>query len=159
MPSSRRSQVKVLYGGTELFDDEVRHTFRNDMMLAVISGACITLLVYLLTSFSGTGRPAPRSIAQANDARVSIISLFSRVSVVFLTFFGLASIGLSCLMALFLYHAVFGVRYLGILNGVAAFVIIGIGEENTSVKSKFTFKYLFFQFSDKLSYLSPLRGG
>lgn len=48
-----RSQVKVLYGGTELFDDEVRHTFHNDMMLAVISGACITVLVYVLTSFSG----------------------------------------------------------------------------------------------------------
>ncbi|MED6286857.1 hypothetical protein CHARACLAT_010332 [Characodon lateralis] len=93
------SEVKVLYGGTELFDDEVRHTFYNDMMLAVISGACITVLVYILTSFS-----------------------------VFLTFFGLASIGLSCLMALFLYHVVFGVRYLGILNGVAAFVIIGIGK-------------------------------
>ncbi|XP_028435003.1 protein dispatched homolog 3 [Perca flavescens] len=98
------SQVKVLYGGTELFDDEVRHTFHNDMMLAVISGACITLLVYVLTSFS-----------------------------VFLTLFGLASIGLSCLMALFLYHVVFGVRYLGILNGVAAFVIIGIGVDDVFV--------------------------
>uniref|UniRef100_UPI0037E850F1 protein dispatched homolog 3 n=1 Tax=Semicossyphus pulcher TaxID=241346 RepID=UPI0037E850F1 len=98
------SQVKVLYGGTELFDDEVRHTFHNDMMLAVISGACITVLVYVLTSFS-----------------------------VFLTFFGLASIGLSCLMALFLYHVVFGVRYLGILNGVAAFVIIGIGVDDVFV--------------------------
>ncbi|XP_023273913.1 protein dispatched homolog 3 isoform X1 [Seriola lalandi dorsalis] len=98
------SQVKVLYGGTELFDDEVRHTFHNDMMLAVISGACITILVYVLTSFS-----------------------------VFLTFFGLASIGLSCLMALFLYHVVFGVRYLGILNGVAAFVIIGIGVDDVFV--------------------------
>ncbi|KAL3063332.1 hypothetical protein OYC64_002992 [Pagothenia borchgrevinki] len=98
------SQVKVLYGGTELFDDEVRHTFHNDMMLAVISGACITVLVYILTSFS-----------------------------VFLTFFGLASIGLSCLMALFLYHVVFGVRYLGILNGVAAFVIIGIGVDDVFV--------------------------
>lgn len=54
--------------------------------------------------------------------------LFSCLSAVFLTFFGLASIGLSCLMALFLYHVVFGVRYLGILNGVAAFVIIGIGK-------------------------------
>ncbi|XP_044053899.1 protein dispatched homolog 3 [Siniperca chuatsi] len=97
-------QVKVLYGGTELFDDEVRHTFHNDMMLAVISGACITVLVYVLTSFS-----------------------------VFLTFFGLASIGLSCLMALFLYHVVFGVRYLGILNGVAAFVIIGIGVDDVFV--------------------------
>nr|XP_033474804.1 protein dispatched homolog 3 isoform X2 [Epinephelus lanceolatus] len=98
------SQVKVLYGGTELFDDEVRHTFHNDMMLAVISGACITVLVYVLTSFS-----------------------------VFLTFFGLACIGLSCLMALFVYHVVFGVRYLGILNGVAAFVIIGIGVDDVFV--------------------------
>ncbi|XP_045889717.1 protein dispatched homolog 3 isoform X2 [Micropterus dolomieu] len=98
------SQVKVLYGGTELFDDEVRHTFHNDMMLAVISGACITVLVYVLTSFS-----------------------------VFLTFFGLTSIGLSCLMALFLYHVVFGVRYLGILNGVAAFVILGIGVDDVFV--------------------------
>ncbi|XP_077378985.1 protein dispatched homolog 3 isoform X1 [Festucalex cinctus] len=98
------SQVKVLYGGTELFDHEVRHTFRNDMMLAVVSGVCITVLVYILTSFSA-----------------------------FLTFFGLASIGLSCLMALFLYHVVFGVRYLGILNGVAAFVIIGIGVDDVFV--------------------------
>ncbi|CAL8247658.1 unnamed protein product [Merluccius merluccius] len=98
------SQVKVLYGGTELFDDEVRRTFHSDMRLAVISGACITVLVFVLTSFS-----------------------------VFLTFFGLASIGLSCLMALFLYHVVFGVRYLGILNGVAAFVIIGIGVDDVFV--------------------------
>ncbi|PWA19700.1 hypothetical protein CCH79_00006861 [Gambusia affinis] len=98
------SEVKVLYGGTELFDDEVRHTFYNDMMLAVISGVCITALVYILTSFS-----------------------------VFLTFFGLAAIGQSCLMALFLYHVVFGVRYLGILNGVAAFVIIGIGVDDVFV--------------------------
>uniref|UniRef100_A0A3Q2FR85 Dispatched RND transporter family member 3 n=1 Tax=Cyprinodon variegatus TaxID=28743 RepID=A0A3Q2FR85_CYPVA len=99
MLAKQSTEVKVLYGGTELFDDEVRHTFYNDMMLAVISGACITALVYFLTSFS------------------------------FLTFFGLASIGLSCLMALFLYHVVFGVRYLGILNGVAAFVIIGIVDD------------------------------
>ncbi|KAG7281285.1 hypothetical protein CRUP_030968 [Coryphaenoides rupestris] len=98
------SEVKVLYGGTELFDDEVRNTFHSDMRLALISGACITALVFLLTSFS-----------------------------VFLTFFGLASIGLSCLLALFLYHVVFGVRYLGILNGVAAFVIIGIGVDDVFV--------------------------
>lgn len=48
------SQVKVLYGGTELFDDEVRRTFHSDMLLALISGGCITALVYILTSFSGT---------------------------------------------------------------------------------------------------------
>uniref|UniRef100_A0A8C2EBW1 Dispatched RND transporter family member 3 n=1 Tax=Cyprinus carpio TaxID=7962 RepID=A0A8C2EBW1_CYPCA len=95
------SKVKVLYGGTELFDDEVRKTFHSDMLLALFSGGCITVLVYVLTSFS-----------------------------VFQTFFGLAIIGLSCLVALFLYHVVFGVKYLGILNGVAAFVIIGIGENN-----------------------------
>jgi hypothetical protein len=47
------SQVKVLYGGTELFDNEVRQTFHRDMLLALISGGCITLLVYVLTSFSG----------------------------------------------------------------------------------------------------------
>uniref|UniRef100_A0A8B9JA43 Dispatched RND transporter family member 3 n=1 Tax=Astyanax mexicanus TaxID=7994 RepID=A0A8B9JA43_ASTMX len=93
------SKVKVLYGGTELFDDEVRKTFHSDMLLALFSGACITVLVYVLTSFS-----------------------------LFLTFVGLASIGLSCLVALFVYHVVFKVEYLGILNGVAAFVIIGIGE-------------------------------
>ncbi|KAM9810287.1 protein dispatched homolog 3 [Neosynchiropus ocellatus] len=109
-------QVKVLYGGTELFDDEVRHTFHNDMMLAFISGVCIALLVFVLTSFS-----------------------------VFLTVFGLASIGLSCLVALFLYHVVFGVRYLGILNGVAAFVIIGIGVDDV-----FVFISTFRQASDLL---------
>lgn len=49
-------------------------------------------------------------------------------AVVFLSFFGIASIGLSCLVALFLYHVVFGIQYLGILNGVAAFVIMGIGK-------------------------------
>ncbi|XP_073767336.1 protein dispatched homolog 3 isoform X1 [Danio rerio] len=98
------SKVKVLYGGTELFDDEVRKTFNSDMLLALFSGGCITVLVYVLTSFS-----------------------------VFLTFFGLASIGLSCLVALFLYHVVFGVKYLGILNGVAAFVIIGIGVDDVFV--------------------------
>lgn len=59
--------------------------------------------------------------------------MFSHLFVVFLTFFGLVSIGLSCLMALFLYHVVFGVRYLGILNGVAAFVIIGIGKGNNYI--------------------------
>ncbi|KAF7694936.1 protein dispatched homolog 3 [Silurus meridionalis] len=98
------SKVKVLYGGTELFDDEVRRTFHSDMLLALFSGACIAVLVYILTSFS-----------------------------LFLTFFGLASIGLSCLVALFLYHVMFRVKYLGILNGVAAFIIIGIGVDDVFV--------------------------
>lgn len=57
---------------------------------------------------------------------------FSLLCPVFLSFFGIASIGLSCLVALFLYHVVFGIQYLGILNGVAAFVIVGIGELSPS---------------------------
>ncbi|CAJ0932774.1 unnamed protein product [Ranitomeya imitator] len=98
------SKVQVLYGGTDLFDYEVRTTFNNDMLLAFISSSCIAVLVYVLTAFS-----------------------------VFLTFFGIASIGLSCLVALFLYHVAFGIQYLGILNGVAAFVIVGIGVDDVFV--------------------------
>lgn len=51
------SKVKVLYGGTELFDDEVRKTFHSDILLALFSGGCITVLVYVLTSFSGKTLP------------------------------------------------------------------------------------------------------
>nr|XP_020637821.1 protein dispatched homolog 3 isoform X1 [Pogona vitticeps] len=98
------SKVQVLYGGTDLFDYEVRKTFNNDMLLAFISSSCIAVLVYILASCS-----------------------------VFLSFFGIASIGLSCLVALFLYHVVFGIQYLGILNGVAAFVIVGIGVDDVFV--------------------------
>ncbi|XP_069466032.1 protein dispatched homolog 3 isoform X2 [Ambystoma mexicanum] len=98
------SKVQVLYGGTDLFDYEVRRTFSNDMSLAFISSSCIAVLVYVLTSCS-----------------------------VFLSFFGIASIGLSCLVALFLYHVVFGIQYLGILNGVAAFVMVGIGVDDVFV--------------------------
>ncbi|XP_053546042.1 protein dispatched homolog 3 [Bombina bombina] len=98
------SKVQVLYGGTDLFDYEVRTTFNNDMLLAFISSSCIAVLVYILTSCS-----------------------------VFLSFFGIASIGLSCLVALFLYHVAFGIQYLGILNGVAAFVIVGIGVDDVFV--------------------------
>uniref|UniRef100_A0A8C5QBC2 Dispatched RND transporter family member 3 n=2 Tax=Leptobrachium leishanense TaxID=445787 RepID=A0A8C5QBC2_9ANUR len=98
------SKVQVLYGGTDLFDYEVRTTFNNDMLLAFISSSCIAILVYILTSWS-----------------------------VFLSFFGIASIGLSCLVALFLYHVAFGIQYLGILNGVAAFVIVGIGVDDVFV--------------------------
>lgn len=48
------SKVQVLYGGTDLFDYEVRRTFNNDMLLAFISSSCIAALVYILTSCSGT---------------------------------------------------------------------------------------------------------
>lgn len=51
------SKVQVLYGGTDLFDYEVRRTFNNDMLLAFISSSCIAALVYILTSCSGTASP------------------------------------------------------------------------------------------------------
>lgn len=51
--SSHSSKVQVLYGGTDLFDYEVRRTFNNDMLLAFISSSCIAVLVYILTSCSG----------------------------------------------------------------------------------------------------------
>lgn len=51
------SKVQVLYGGTDLFDYEVRRTFNNDMLLAFISSSCIAALVYILTSCSGTVSP------------------------------------------------------------------------------------------------------
>nr|XP_016854827.1 PREDICTED: protein dispatched homolog 3-like [Anolis carolinensis] len=69
------------------------------MLLAFSSSSCIAVLAYILASCS-----------------------------VFLSFFEIPSIGLSCLVALFLYHVVFGIQYLGILNGVAVFVIVGIGK-------------------------------
>lgn len=50
---SPSSKVQVLYGGTDLFDYEVRRTFNNDMLLAFISSSCIAALVYILTSCSG----------------------------------------------------------------------------------------------------------
>ncbi len=47
---------------------------------------------------------------------------------VWLTFWGIVSIVLSFPVAFFFYREVFRVMTLGILNGAAAFVIIGIGE-------------------------------
>lgn len=67
-------------------------------------------------------------VCSAGDGQRYYFFLCFFSAAVFLSFFGIASIGLSCLVALFLYHVVFGIQYLGILNGVAAFVIVGIGK-------------------------------
>lgn len=67
------SQVKVLYGGTELFDNEVRQTFYRDMLLALISGGCITLLVYFLTSFSSK---VPCTLPPALDITCMLLQHF-----------------------------------------------------------------------------------
>ena len=91
--------LNVLYGGNEMFDYEIDTTFWNDMKLSLITLALIVIFMLILTSFS-----------------------------VWLTFWGIFSIVLSFPMAFFFYREVFGVVTLGILNGAAAFVIIGIGK-------------------------------
>ncbi len=93
------SLVQVLYGGHDMFDHMVDSIFWNDLTLAFFAAAFIVVFMFILTSFS-----------------------------VWLTCWGTACILLSFPLALFVYRVFFGRDLLGILNGVAAFVIIGIGE-------------------------------
>lgn len=104
LSSSSTDKVKILYGGNEIFDYEVNHAFWNDVKLALFSLAAIVIFMLILTSFS-----------------------------LWLTFFGIASILLCFPLAVCLYHNVFGIATFGILNGVAAFVIIGIGVDDVFV--------------------------
>ncbi|XP_064642370.1 protein dispatched homolog 3-like [Lineus longissimus] len=97
-------KVIVLYGGNEIFDYEVEHSFWSDMRLSFISVSFIALIVFILTSFS-----------------------------IWLTVCGITSIILSFFLALFFYRAVFQMNSLGILNGASAFVIIGIGVDDIFV--------------------------
>ena len=90
-----------MYGGNELFDYEIDTTFWNDMKLSLITLVLIVIFMLILTSFS-----------------------------IWLTIWGMLSIVLSFPMAFFFYREVFGVVTLGILNGAAAFVIIGIGKNS-----------------------------
>ena len=92
------SKVRVLYGGNDVFDYEVSSAFWHDIQLAVISVVTIIVLMLVLTSFS-----------------------------IWLTFWGIVAIVLSFPLAYFLYRWAFNVLALGMLNGAAAFVVIGIG--------------------------------
>ncbi|XP_035696783.1 protein dispatched homolog 3-like [Branchiostoma floridae] len=104
LDSVSTKEVGVLYGGPAIFDYEVLSTFWSDVKLALISVCLICALVFVLTSFSA-----------------------------WLTFFGMCSIILSFMVAFFLYRVVFQIKALGILNGVSAFVIIGIGVDDVFV--------------------------
>ncbi|KAI8489751.1 GRB10 interacting GYF protein 1 [Branchiostoma belcheri] len=104
LDSVSTKEVGVLYGGPAIFDYEVLTTFWSDVKLALISVCLICALVFVLTSFSG-----------------------------WLTLFGMCSIILSFMVAFFLYRVVFQIKALGILNGVSAFVIIGIGVDDVFV--------------------------
>jgi len=95
------SKVRVLYGGNDVFDYEVGNAFWHDIRLAIISVITIIILMFILSSFS-----------------------------IWLTFWGFVTIVLSFPLAYFFYRVVFSVVALGMLNGAAAFVIIGIGKTN-----------------------------
>ena len=87
-----------MYGGNDIFDYEVSSAYWHDIRLAVVSLAMIFVLMLVLTSFS-----------------------------LWLTICGVLTILLSFPLAYFFYRVVFGVVALGMLNGAAAFVVIGIG--------------------------------
>jgi len=93
------SKVRVLYGGNDIFDHEISSAFWHDVRLAIISVILIIILMLTLTSFS-----------------------------IWLTFWGVATIMLSFPLAYFFYRVVFKVVALGMLNGAAAFVVVGIGK-------------------------------
>lgn len=116
------SKLQVLYGGTEIFDYQVDSTFWNDVRMAYFTVICICVIMLLLT--------------------------FS----VWLTFWGVTSIVICFPLALFLYRVVFRISALGILNGVAAFVIIGIGVDDV-----FVFVNIFRQSSGQKSISKRIR--
>ncbi|KAK3589530.1 hypothetical protein CHS0354_041654 [Potamilus streckersoni] len=95
--------LDVLYGGKEIFDYEVDRMFWSDMRLAIYGLVCIFLLMLVLSM-------SP-----------------------WLTIMGMLSILLSFPIAIFFYRIVFNIIGLGILNGVAAFLIIGIGVDDVFV--------------------------
>ncbi|XP_072023218.1 protein dispatched homolog 3-like, partial [Amphiura filiformis] len=98
------SEVLVLYGGTEIFDYEVSTTIHHDLMLAIPCIISITILLFILTSFS-----------------------------IWLTICGFVSILLSFAWAYFVFHVLCGIDALGLLNLVSAFVVIGIGVDDVFV--------------------------
>ena len=98
------SEVTVLYGSSEIYDYEIKHTFHHDVMLAVVSFGLIILLLFILTSFS-----------------------------LWLTIFGVLTIVFSFPFSYFVYRVLLGINTVGILTGTTAFVIIGIGVDDVFV--------------------------
>ncbi|BFZ23782.1 hypothetical protein BsWGS_26821 [Bradybaena similaris] len=103
LSKSSTDKVSVLYGGNEIFDYEVSSSFWSDVRLAVISLVAICVIMLVLS-----------------------LSLY-------LTVIGIIIIGVSFPISLFFYRVAFGINALGILNGAAAFVIIGIGVDDVFV--------------------------
>ncbi|XP_071945644.1 protein dispatched homolog 3-like isoform X2 [Antedon mediterranea] len=97
-------KVKVLYGGTEIFDYEVQSSLHHDLLLSIITLVLIIIVLLILTSFS-----------------------------LWLTVWGMLSVLLSFCWAFSIYRMVFLKTALGMLNAVSVFVVIGIGVDDVFV--------------------------
>ncbi|CAB4028439.1 patched domain-containing 2, partial [Paramuricea clavata] len=100
---NNNNQVSILYGGGDLFDYLVDNALSSDIRLAAISLGLVILLLIILT-FSW-----------------------------WLSLMAVITIMCSVAKAYFFYRVVFGIQYMGILNGVSLFVIIGIGVDDIFV--------------------------
>lgn len=96
--------VRVLYGGSDIFDYEVNKTLWEDIGLSVFTIAFVGAFVLVFTRFS-----------------------------IFLTVCGIVSILTPICLAYYLFRVVFHVQSLGILSGISVFIIIGIGVDDVFV--------------------------
>ena len=96
--------MRLLYGGSTIFDYEVDKTLWADIRLT-----------FYTIAFVG-----------------AFVLIFTRLSF-FLTFFGIISILTPLCLAYFLFRNVFQVKSLGILSGLSLFIIIGIGVDDVFV--------------------------
>ena len=96
--------MRVLYGGTDIFDYEVNKTLWEDIRLSIFTMAFVGAFVLVFTRFS-----------------------------IFLTVCGIVSILTPICLAYYLFRVVFHVQSLGILSGISVFIIIGIGVDDVFV--------------------------
>ena len=96
--------VRVLYGGQQVFDYEVNKTLWEDMYLAFYTILFVVVFLFVFTRFSP-----------------------------YLTVVGFISIVTPIAMAYYLFRVISGVRSVGILSGISVFIIIGIGVDDVFV--------------------------
>lgn len=96
--------MRLLYGGSTIFDYEVNKTMWADIKLSIFTIAFVGAFVFIFTRFS-----------------------------IFLTFCGIISITTPLCLAYFFFRIVYKVKSLGILSGISVFIIIGIGVDDVFV--------------------------
>ena len=96
--------MRLLYGGSIIFDYEVNKTLWADIRLTIFTMVFVAAFVLIFTQFS-----------------------------FFLTWFGIISIVTPLCLAYFLFRVAFDIQSLGILSGISVFIIIGIGVDDVFV--------------------------